>query len=170
VWFTFDALFAWCDLHASRWEQWPRDPGYRPMYYDRAGFAIPGRLGATTIEWETSATARWALLHANEEYKQVARDELPDGSTLSTVWIGLDHAFAGPPLFFETMRFSSEITTKQVEAMENVPPHEFSYHESLEFPDPETGEMTEQLRYGSEEHALAVHHEIVRRFVLKDGH
>lgn len=49
----------------------------------------------------------WAELMEDMEYKRVALTELPDGKTVSTVWLGLDHSFseAGPPIIFETMVF-----------------------------------------------------------------
>ena len=38
--------------------------------------------------------------------RQIARDELADGVTVSTVFLGLDHQFGnGPPLLYETMIF-----------------------------------------------------------------
>ena len=45
----------------------------------------------------------------NMDTKLVARDELPDGKVVSTVWLGFDHNYSdGPPLIFETMVFPSE--------------------------------------------------------------
>jgi len=39
--------------------------------------------------------------------RQIARDYLPDGVRVSTVFLGIDHNFSdlGPPLLFETMIF-----------------------------------------------------------------
>jgi hypothetical protein len=144
------ALFAWCDLHVSRWRVMPGLAGFlsRPMYYDRDGFPIPD-------EGDTPATLVWARLRETTD-PVLARDELPDGSRLSTVWLGLDHSHPmGPPLIFETMRFAAALD-----------------HPSLAFPDPfgEPGEDTEQLRYTTVEEALAAHHEILRRFRLRLGH
>jgi len=46
---------------------------------------------------------------ANMEYKRVKETTLPDGTWISTVWLGIDHHFGdGPPLIFETMVFSSQ--------------------------------------------------------------
>jgi hypothetical protein len=48
----------------------------------------------------------WMLLHENDEYKIVVKDEV--GSYIvSTVWLGLNHNWRpeGPPLIFETMVF-----------------------------------------------------------------
>lgn len=47
----------------------------------------------------------WARLFENLEYKRVARDELTNGCLVSTVWLGLNHGYGGPPLIFETMVF-----------------------------------------------------------------
>ena len=144
----FAELFAWCDLHTSRWRTLPVTHGFisRPMYYDRDGFAIPsnGPLPVVLV---------WAQML--ERDREVAHDELPDGSFLSTVWLGLDHGFMGPPLIFETMRFGPHGPPGMARA----------------FPDPfgEPGEETEQLRYTTAEEALAAHHEILRRLRLRLG-
>jgi len=168
-WFEFENLFAWVDLHASRWRLQRRGNPYSvsyPQYYDRQGFPIPGEedTSAPEPEWMLP-TLQWAKLHSDPDYKRVARDELPDGSYLSTVWLGLDHnfGFGGPPLFFETMRFAGD--ESEIHLTRPVPA-------SMEFPDifGEPGETTEQLRYGSEEEALAAHHEIVRRLRIREGH
>lgn len=145
-------LFAWCDLHVSRWRTHPVTAGFisRPMYYDRQGFPIPA-------DGSVPAAIMWAMHMERDGYQRVAWDELPDGSHLSTAWLGLDHGFMGPPLIFETMRFAA------------APPETF--RPSLPFPDPfgEPNEETEQLRYTTEEEALAAHHEIRRRLVLRLG-
>jgi len=166
----FAELFAFCDLHASRWNRWPEReswwhdtmPGW-PRYFDRHGFPIPG-------DGTNDPTLVWARMmeRANGQDRVVACDDLPDTSYLSTVWLGLDHGFGGPPLFFETMRFSMK--TKQ--ARSPLSGHVYLYRPELEFPDPfgEPGETTTQLRYGSEEEALAAHHEIVRRIRVREGH
>lgn len=45
----------------------------------------------------------------DQHLKRVARDVLPDGRLVSTVWLGFDHAFGeGPPMIFETMVFSAD--------------------------------------------------------------
>jgi hypothetical protein len=131
---------------------WPR--GQRANYYDRQGFPIPGDQGD---EWVGSATRKWAALMVDRDYIVVAQDELPDGSMLSTVWLGLDHGWFGPPLFFETMRFK------------NTAPDD---SETWDFPNifGEPGEEISQDRYPSEEEALAAHHEIVRRLRIREGH
>ena len=157
-------LFAFCDLHASRarplllsepldsLDQGELSFGPRPQCYDRQGFPIPGDFKTAVLDWAVRAT--------DLNYVIVALDELPDGSELSTVWLGLDHGYFGRPLFFETMRFGDHETF--LFAMEGQV-HEFDSRMTLPYPDPESGEDTTQLRYGSEERALAMHHEILRR-------
>lgn len=46
-----------------------------------------------------------------KEVRRVARDELPGGGLISTVFLGLDHRFDGgwPPILFETMVFGPPI-------------------------------------------------------------
>ncbi|HMB37406.1 MAG TPA: hypothetical protein VKV41_25390 [Methylomirabilota bacterium] len=167
----FGALFAWCDLHASRWQRFRLDLSLaldeftadalkqiaaRPTYYDRQGFPIPAVDGV-------EPTLVWARMAQDVDYKRVAWDELPDGSYLSTVWLGLDHAFAGPPLIFETMRFSKE-------THESAMFPAMRFRDELSFTDPVDGGETTQLRYRTEEEALASHHEIVRRIRIREGH
>src|SRR5262249_17029814 len=144
--------------------------GAVPMYYDKQGFPIPAEPDAHADEpgWFLPAL-KWAELHSDITYRRVAYDDLPDGSYLSTAWLGLDHHQGrGPPLIFETMRCSGDesemtmpavsIETRTVSGEELIPPivpHGLTYHESLEFPDIFTdGETTEQLRYTTEEEAL----------------
>jgi len=41
-------------------------------------------------------------------YKVLRQEHLPGGKWISTVWLGLDHSFSGPPpLIFETMVFAT---------------------------------------------------------------
>lgn len=62
----------------------------RAGYLDRSGVPI--------------TTARWAELFETPGYRLVARSEFDDGSFLSTVWLGIDHAYdMGPPMIFESM-------------------------------------------------------------------
>jgi len=53
-------------------------------------------------DWQT-----WAEWFANTEARIVARDDLPDGVQVSTVFLGLDHNFfgRGAPVLWETMIF-----------------------------------------------------------------
>jgi len=51
---------------------------------------------------------QWSKLLGDAEYKRVAIDTFPSGRWVSTVWLGLDHAWLlddGPILIFETMVF-----------------------------------------------------------------
>jgi hypothetical protein len=157
----FAELFAWCDLHVSRWHTLPVTQGFisRPMYYDRDGFPIPA-----DRQWP--AVLVWARMKETVD-PVLAQDELPDGSHLSTVWLGLDHAVMGAPLIFETMRFAAAADTFVIPGSGREVPH----HPAIAFPDPfgEPGEETGQLRYTTAEEALAAHHEIVRRLRLRLG-
>lgn len=177
-------LFAFCELHVSRWHARRQlmmnrmadgmlDPLRQlliPQYYDRKGFPIPGEPDASSIEpgWMLP-TLVWARMMQDYDYRVVALDDLPDHSYLSTVWLGLDHSHGlSPPTIFETMRFAGEISEFELPAPFGGSTQQ--YHESMEFRDPETGEMTEQLRYATEEEAAAAHHEIVRRLRIREGH
>lgn len=170
----FGALFAWCDLHVSRWHRRTQAMMNRlndrweftfPMYYDRAGFPIPGDEAAGI-----PPVIAWARYREGVGLDQVrvAYDELPDGSFLSTVWIGLDqqHGF-GKPQIFETMRFGRETHTVLLPSG-----GEMTARENAGFPDifGEDGETADQYRYSTEEEALAAHHEIVRRLRITEGH
>lgn len=180
---TFGALFAFCDLHASRvaarrtldltryavMTEFERDmlgPGLR--YYDRRGFPIPALLDDTPggRGW-VEPTLVWARMREEGDYAIVAVDDLPDGGQLSTVWLGLDHGFGGRPLIFETMRFAAETVPVQMPSGRVI-----KARPDLAFPDPfgEPGDTTTQLRYTTEEDARAAHHEILRRIVLREGH
>jgi hypothetical protein len=64
----------------------------RPLYYRRDGTPIPEEV--------------WVEGFGSEN-RTVAKDLLPDGKRVSTVFLGMDHNFYGdgPPLIFETMVF-----------------------------------------------------------------
>jgi hypothetical protein len=48
----------------------------------------------------------WGRMLEDRAYSLVAQTQLLNGRVVSTVWMGLDHAFGrGPPLIFETMVF-----------------------------------------------------------------
>jgi hypothetical protein len=65
---------------------------------------------------------RWGVLHEDPDYKRVALDVYPSledvtadplspepVATVSTVWLGINHAFGGgPPVIFETMIFGGD--------------------------------------------------------------
>ena len=63
-------------------------------YYDKAGNAI--------------AIEAWTKLYRDAEYKRIASDKAGD-TFVSTVWLGLNHAWEGPPLIFETMVFEGPL-------------------------------------------------------------
>jgi hypothetical protein len=66
------------------------------LYYDKDGTPIE------KVEY-------WAKKYEEHGYKRVAETTLPDGTWVSTVWLGVDYNFGdGPPLIFETMVFSSQ--------------------------------------------------------------
>lgn len=73
----------------------PDDMNYAPGYYDRLGNPIP-----LTI---------WGELHRNRDYVVLAQDPMVVKGVpvlVSTVWLGIDHAFGGgTPVIFETMVF-----------------------------------------------------------------
>ena len=51
----------------------------------------------------------WTLVHGSPEDRRVDQTTLPDDKWVSTVFLGMDHAFGdGPPLLFETMVFTSK--------------------------------------------------------------
>lgn len=63
-------------------------------YYDKDGSPL------TLLEW--------AKKFESKAHKRVALDKVGPHN-ISTVWLGLDHSFTGPPpLIFETMVFSSD--------------------------------------------------------------
>jgi hypothetical protein len=129
---------------------WPFDDVIR--YRDRAGNALTLEEWAALIESDRSGT-----------YKRVARTELGDGTYLSTVWLGLDHQFlpGGPPLIFETMRFEGELHTTKLRNPATGRLTVFNTHASREFPDPNSRDSVDQLRYSTEEEALESHARVV---------
>ena len=156
--FDFASLFAFCDLHASR--IWRSNPRVRKTlgYYDRQGFPIPQ---PPEVDWWKPFLDRTV-----SEERTVAEDELPDGSVLSTDWMGIDTAKDGPPLIFETSRVS------RAKVAESTTGELLRYRSVLTFPDPAhpTGRRTVFLGSASEEEALAKHHEILRRLRVRLGH
>ena len=63
----------------------------RPHYFNRRG--------------EPISLEEWARTHSDSRYRNVAQHQIR-GWKVSTVWLGLDHAWHGPPQIFETMIFS----------------------------------------------------------------
>lgn len=96
----------------------------RPMYYNRDGTPC-----------EDQDTLAWA--RDFEKERRVAKDTLPDGKVVSTVFLGLDHNFGtGLPLIFETMVFASD----------------------------NSGDDLDVDRYSTEEAALKGHRDIVAKW------
>ena len=59
-------------------------------YYDRYGKQITSQ--------------EWIDLMSDDEYREVGRKVFPDGTLVSTVWLGINHSFSGLAIF-ETMVF-----------------------------------------------------------------
>jgi len=52
---------------------------------------------------------KWARAFEDFKARRVDRTEFPNGTYVSTVFLGLDHQFLdGPPLLFETMIFNDD--------------------------------------------------------------
>jgi hypothetical protein len=67
------------------------------MYYKLEGKkVVPAKDVMDWAEWHKSA------------YRNVARVEMPDGTVISTVFLGLDHGHHGNIQLFETMIFGGE--------------------------------------------------------------
>ncbi len=49
----------------------------------------------------------YAQKYPDQRLRIVNKSTLPSGKIVSTVLLGLDHSFGGPPLIFETMVFPS---------------------------------------------------------------
>ena len=88
-------------------------------YYDRQGCVMPRE--------------KYVAAFDDPNYHRVALDTFPDGTHVSTVWLGLDHNLGGGrPLIFETCIFG-----------------------------PYAGDVEFQWRYSTEERARAAHRRIV---------
>lgn len=59
----------------------------------------------------------WATLLEVSNYKILGRKKYPDGSLLSTVWLGLDHGhgLSRKPMIFETMWFDEKGNAEIIE-------------------------------------------------------
>lgn len=52
-------------------------------------------------------TGCWVALLGDEDYRRIGKDELSDGTCVSTVWTGLNNNYGREkPLIFETMVFN----------------------------------------------------------------
>lgn len=67
----------------------------RPEYYDPDGNPISGD------EYKELFHRRYEDLSDRSWWRR--RTDLGDGVCVSTAWLGIDHAYMGPPLFWETM-------------------------------------------------------------------
>jgi hypothetical protein len=80
-------------------------------YYDRQGNPI------TLMEWARRLEGKSTAAVVAD--KRVAEDVLPNGYWVSTVWLGLNHAFGdGPPLIFESMVFPCSADGKVTDWLE----------------------------------------------------
>lgn len=98
----------------------------KPRYFKRDGTPMEN-----VLEWAKDFETK---------DRKVAKDVLPDGKVVSTVFLGMDHRFdEGPPLIFETMVFPNE---------------------------KDFGEL-DMDRYSTEEEALKGHKKMVRKWTKK---
>jgi hypothetical protein len=72
---------------------WPN-----PRYLDKQGKPI------TLAQWVVLSES-WRCGH---DYRRVGWTEVGD-RIVSTVWLGLDHGFGGPPMYFESAIFGPEL-------------------------------------------------------------
>jgi hypothetical protein len=68
----------------------------------RLGYYVMSKTGRTR-RVKLMAWSKW--FEKNYLKRQIARDEFP-GGVVSTVFLGIDHGFGGPPQLFETMIFT----------------------------------------------------------------
>ena len=73
----------------------------RPQHYYRNGKPI------ISTDPAIPAFLIWAMEFETTD-RRVAQTKTIYGERLSTVWLGLDHSFQGPPILFETMLFAPE--------------------------------------------------------------
>lgn len=77
------------------------------MYFDKDG---------KPIDLDT-----WCKLMGDLEYRIIAKTKLKDGQEVSTVWLGLNHAFlSGRKLIFETMVFPECDEMERYETLEEA--------------------------------------------------
>lgn len=67
-------------------------------YYDKSGVPIDMDVCSRLLQ--------------DAEYRKVGLSD-QNGVSISTVWLGLNHAWSGPPLIFETMVFGGEFDGEQ---------------------------------------------------------
>jgi hypothetical protein len=67
------------------------------------------RLNADHSVTPISDPQEWAIAFEDRDKRRVAKTKLPDGTMISTVFLGLNHAYGdGPPMIFETMIFGGK--------------------------------------------------------------
>jgi hypothetical protein len=115
-------------------------PGVRdaPTFFDRCGNPI--------------GMGRWMDLHHDISYKRVRWTHVGSWE-VSTVWLGIDHGFIGPPLIFETMVFEQAESNGYMGPALGLDGGGYVYHESFD-------EYTS--RYSTEGQAIAGHEATVR--------
>jgi hypothetical protein len=108
----------------------------RPLYYLlQADHTIQPIVGK-------DAVLKWAREFEHAD-RQIAHDDI-DGWHVSTIFMGLDQAFNGPPLVFETMAFTSQTKVYEWNGRKR------EYHEPVV-----------QRRYSTYAQALAGHQEVL---------
>ena len=77
-----------------------REGGVRTPFYtlDEAGDPVPCE---DMLTW-----AMWFV--QNHEARGVGKTELPSSTTVSTVFLGIDHSLRDPPVLWETMMFGGD--------------------------------------------------------------
>lgn len=59
------------------------------------------------IDGNPITVAEWGILHLDQSYTRIGRQEFEGNIYVSTVWLGINHQWRdGPPIIFETMIFS----------------------------------------------------------------
>lgn len=108
---------------------------------------------------------KWAKWIEDIDERRVALDVLA-GFEISTVFLGLDHAFKGPPMLFETMVFEqlAEPKTRVIEIDDKIYTFGPYERESLEHID---GYITRYSTWDEAERGHAATVALVRRGLLK---
>jgi hypothetical protein len=62
------------------------------------------------LDGEPITQDQWMARFEDIDGRRLARTEIDEDISVSTVWLGLDHSFGdGPPLFFETVIFGGSL-------------------------------------------------------------
>jgi hypothetical protein len=76
---------------------------------DPAGLVVDEVSNYYDMDGRPMTLQQWAETFEDIEGRRIGYTELPGGCQVSTVWLGLDHAFGdGPPLIFESMVFGPD--------------------------------------------------------------